>query len=272
MRLCTMNTAVGALFLALLTGCPHRPLDFGAKGEIRSATELLALTQAAEERVISVNGEGKARIDSPQGKGTVGLFLAASRPELLHLESLDFFGRPQAVLVVSEGRFGLYQGSENRYYRGPATPANVSRFLPVVLPPAELVAVMLGQAPRIPDPNPSLAIDDKAGAYKVTLRQGEVTQTLWIHLRFHRVIRSEIRGAKAYDLAFDDFDQSTVSVFPRKITLTAKDAETEVELRYTDATVNEAPDLTLFDLEPPPNVPVVDVDAEGQAAPPPGTL
>src|SRR4051812_6538431 len=138
----SLNIGIGALFLALCTGCPPKKIDFGTRGEIHSAAELLKLTQLAEEQIVSGNGDGKARIDAPQGKGTVGLFLSASRPELLHLETLDFFGKPQGVLVTAQGQFGLYQAQENRYYRGPATPLNVSRFLPVALPPAELVAVM----------------------------------------------------------------------------------------------------------------------------------
>jgi hypothetical protein len=263
-----LNTTIFALFLAVLSGCPRRPLDFGPRGEIRDPLELLSLTQAAEEQVVGVHGDGKARVEAPQGKGSVGLFLSANRPDLVHLESLDFFGKPQAMLVAAQGEFGLYQVEENRYYRGPATAANISRFLPVALPPEELVAVMLGQAPRIPDDTPELSVDSGERAYKVKLQRDAVTQTLWIHPLHYRVIKSELRGMDAYDLKFEDFETVGAVTFPRKVTLKAEAASTEVELRYTDATVNAPPDLTLFELTPPENVPVVEVDALGRISEP----
>ena len=46
--------------------------------------------------------------------------------------------------------------------------------------------------------------------------------------------------------------------------LSAREASTTLELLYKDVTVNEAPDLTLFDQSPPENVPVIEVDETGK--------
>ncbi|MFL5318799.1 MAG: DUF4292 domain-containing protein [Myxococcaceae bacterium] len=260
-----MNGFWAVLFLglsALLLGCPHR-VDFGKEGPITDPKALEKLIQQAEERVIAVKGESKIKVESPQGNGVVTLFIALQRPGLVHLESLDFFGKPQAVLISDGKRFGLYQSQEGKYYEGPASAENLSRFLPIVLPPEELVALMLGQAPRIPADSESLIVDEDKKVYVLRLTKGPVTQTLEVDPKSYRVKSSKVRGVNAYDLAFDDFDDSKGAIYPRKVQLIADAAKTKLELLYKDVEVNPEPDLTLFDMEPPANVPVVEVDEKG---------
>ena len=160
-----MNRAAVAIFLApflvlFCSGCPKR-LDFGPHGRITEPAELLRLTQEAQDTVATLQGDGKLRVQSPQGTGTVSVFLAASRPGLLRVEMFDFFNRPLAVLVTDGARFGLVQFQENKFYQGPATPQNLSRFLPLALPSEELVSVMLGRAPLLPAERMTLTLDEK---------------------------------------------------------------------------------------------------------------
>lgn len=262
-----MNRALVTMFLGLLVaGCPKR-IDFGPGGEITDPDVLLAQVAEAEARAVTVKGEAKLKVRSPQASGAVTLFVASSRPALLHLETLDFFGRPQAVLVADGQRFGLYAAEENRFYRGPASPANVSRFLPVMLPGEELVALLLGQAPRIPAERKALAVDRDRGVYVLTLTRGQVEQRLEVHPRYLRVTRSQVRGVRAYDAAFGDFAVTPAGAFPREVVLDAASADTRLELHYTDVSLNAAPDLTLFELSPPEGVPVVEVDEAGREQP-----
>jgi Domain of unknown function (DUF4292) len=263
-----MNRAAAAIFLAIIcSGCPKR-IDFGPQGQITQAEELFRLTSAAQAQVVTLQGDGKLRIDSPQGAGSVSAYLAASRPGLLRVELFDFFNRPIAVLVTDGQRFGLFQSQENRFYQGPATPRNLSRFLPVALPSEELVTVMLGQVPFIPADRMTLALDEKERLYVLTLHRGEVSQVLHIHPKHLRVVRSQVWGIQAYGLEYDHFKEQGDFVFPHEVTLRAPTADTSLGLRYTGITLNESPDLTLFDLSAPEDVPVVEVDEGGQSLPP----
>ena len=263
-----MNRAAAAIFLTLLcTGCPKH-LDFGPQGRITQADELLRLTSAAQDQAATLQGDGKLRVESPQGRGTVSAFLAASRPGLLRVEMFDFFNRPVAVLVTDGQRFGLLQAQENKYYQGPATPQNLSRFLPVALPSPELVSVMLGKVPLLVPERMTLTLDEKEGLYVLTLRRGAVSQVLHIHPRYLRVVRSEVHGAAAYGLEYGDFKEHGPLVFPHEVKLVASTADTSLGLRYTDITLNQPPDLTLFDLTAPEGVPVIELGQGGQALPP----
>jgi hypothetical protein len=249
--------------VAMLAGCPKR-IEFGPDGRIDDPEALLQLVAAAESRVLTLRGDSKARVDTPQAKGAFSMFVAVARPALIHLEPLDFFGKPQAVLSVNGAGFGLYSAQDNTFYRGPASPQNVSRLLPIVLPADELTQIMLGGAPRIPHETASLRLDDRCACYELTLRNGGVTQVLQIDPRHYRVLGSRIEGAPAYQLAFDDHADYGKIVFPRHLVLRAPEASVDVDLRYTQVTLNESPDLTLFDVEPPEGVRVVEVDAEGR--------
>lgn len=251
------------LVAAALAGCPRRPVDFGAEGQPRTAEELLARVAWAEQQVFSVKGEAKLSVDSPQGKGATGLFVAVTHPALIHLEQLDFFGRPQSVLVTDGERFGLYLAQEGRYLRGPATAANLARFLPVVLPPAELAAVLLGRAPRIPADTRDFRFDDALGQFVVTITRGRVKQTLHVEAPSYRVTHSRAENLDAYELTFSEFSLWGGQTLPRTTALHVRSAKTEVELTWKDLDVNQAPDLSLFELDPPVDVPVFDVDGRG---------
>jgi len=263
-----MNRAAAAIFLVLVcSGCPKR-IEFGPEGPIEDAERLYQLVKESQGNVVSLQGDAKLRVESPQGSGTLSLFVALSRPGLLHFETFDFFNRPVASLTANQERFGLYQTEGNTWYEGPASPQNISRFLPVVLPSEELVAVMLGQTPLIPAERMTLALDRDEGVYVLTLHRGQVSQKLQVHTKYHRVVRSEVRGVPAYDLAFESFEQRESFVFPKRISLRVPQAKTQLEVRYTDVALNAAPDLTLFELTPPEGAKVVPVDESGREVPP----
>lgn len=268
-----MNRAAAAIFLAVVcSGCPHR-LEFGPEGPIEDPEKLFQLVNKAQENLVTLQGDAKLHVSSPQGSGTLSMFMAISRPGLLHMETFDFFNRPVAALVSDGQRFGLYQTEGNVFYQGPSSPENVSRFLPVVLPSEELVAVMLGQVPFIPAERKTLELDRGEGVYVLKLFRGAVTQTLQVHPKFYRVVRSEVRGVPGYDLAFDDFKEQGGAVFPQEVKLLAEVAQTELRLRYSDVTLNAPPDLTLFELAPPEGARVVQVDARGrEVSPEPASL
>ncbi len=264
----TSKALVPVALACLLAGCPKR-VDFGKDGPIQDPHALLALTTAAEGRVFSINGDAKIRVDSPQSKGVVSLFVAVSHPALIHLEALNFFGKPQSVLVSDGTRFGLYQEAEGKYYRGPASAENLSRFLPLVLPPAELTALMLGRAPRIPAESMSLRLDTDGRTYLLTLQKAGVTQLLHIDPGSYRVLRSEVKGVNSYDATFANLDALAGGVtYPRKVTLQAPAASITLELLYKNVEVNQTPDLTLYEMEAPANVPIVDVDEQGRVQSP----
>lgn len=259
----TNRLVAGLVPLALaLCGCPHR-VDFGPAGEPRSAEDLLKRIEVGEAAVTSVKGDAKLKVDSPQTKAVVTLFAAVTAPAFVHLESLDFFGKPQGVLVSDGKVFSLYDGQAGKYFRGPATAQNVARFVPIALHPAELAALLLGRSPRLAHESADLRFDPDTGTFFLTLKAGPAAQTLTVKPPAYRVLHSTITGLNTYDTDFENFEDVGGASYPRRVVLTAAKAGVRVELNYKDVAVNEAPDLTLYEQSPPANVPIVEVDERG---------
>jgi hypothetical protein len=130
------------------------------------------------------------------------------------------------------------------------------------MPPAELAGVMLGRAPRI---NGDLAMrfDDATQSFVLTITHGKVKQTLLIQPPSYRVVKSMAENLSAYDLSFADVVTQGAVTVPKEAHLDAKIAKTSVDLFWKDVAINEAPDLSLFEMEPPEGIEVVEVDAAG---------
>jgi hypothetical protein len=245
------------------------PVDFGREGQPQNAAELLKRIDAAENAVYFIKGDARLGLDVPQGKGTVTLFAAALHPDFVHLEQLDFFGRPQGVLTSAEGQFGLYLSSESTFYRGPASPQNLSRFLPLTIPVPELTKLLLGRVPRIPFETAEMDFDLASGVFELRLQRGGVTQVLHVMPPSYRVIDSRLLGAKSYEVHFAKLEIKDGIWFPRQLKLRAKIENISAEISWKSLELNKTADLSLFALTAPEDVKVVELDAQGRPFPEP---
>jgi hypothetical protein len=257
----------GLAAAAALLGCPRvPPPDLS-----RDPAELLAAVRAAQDRVARVQGSAKVRIDSPGVSGWVDEFAAAEKPDRVRLETRDFFGNVAAVLVADGGRFAFYDARRQVYYRGEATPENVSRLLPVALPAAELATVLCGSAPLVE--GAPLAVEASGARLLLRLGAGPAAQELGVGeeaaVETSRVRRpAPAPGAGPdHDLEFEAFRRRGGARFPTVARLAVPAAGVRLELRWKeDLEVNGPADPALFRLDPPRGARVVDL-APGAAVP-----
>jgi Domain of unknown function (DUF4292) len=249
-----MNRRLWPLFLVVLTACPPR-VDVRTT-PAPDATALLGEVEATEARVAALQSQAKVRVEGGGKKGNLTAFVAVAAPASVHLEVLDFFGRPSAILISDGQRFVLFQSETGVWLRGPATAENLARILPVTLPPEQLVAMLLGRAPRLEDPRPELQVDSGANAFRIDLRAGGQTQQLWVDPSTRRVVRSQVSGTSGYGLTFEDFTDVHQAPFPRKLGFSGP---TTVVLEYTDPRLGEVPAPSLFRAEAPPGARVEEV-------------
>jgi len=258
----------GLAAAAALLGCRVPPPDLS-----RDPAELLSAVRAAQARVARVQGSARVRIDSPEVSGWVDEFAAAEKPDRVRLETRDFFGNVAAVLVADGGRFAFYDARRQVYYRGEATPENVSRLLPVALPPAEMATVLCGSAPLLE--GAPLAVEASGARLLLRLGRGEAAQELGVGEEA-AVETARLRGPAAsgggpgpgWDLEFDAFRRRGGARFPTVARLAAPAAGVRLELRWKeDLEVNGPADPSLFRLDPPRGARVVEL-APGAAVPP----
>jgi hypothetical protein len=254
-----------ALFL-VLSACPPPKVDFGKDGEPKNVDELLKRVEIAELSVSSLKGEAKLKAEVNDQGGSAGLFVAVAEPAFIHLEVLDFFGRPQSMLATDGEKFGLYDGQHAKFFHGPATAQNLRRVVPVMLPPQELAALLMGRVPRLPESTPEMTFDAVKGVFVVTLKNAGASQRLEISPPSYRVVASEINAPGGYTVAMGDLTPLGPITFPKREAL--RSPGTELDLSFKDLELNVKPDATMFDLAAPENVPQVEVDAMGNPVPP----
>src|SRR6266536_807433 len=265
------HAAAVALVALALAGCPRvPPPDLS-----RDPAALLDQVRAAQARVQRVRGSARVKIKSPGANGTVTEFAAAEKPDRVHLETLDFFGNPAAVLVAADGRFAFLDARANVFYRGDATPENVSRLLPVMIPVEELVVILCGSAPLLPGMPLEVGVKDDLLLLTIGLGDlgqrvavGELAAIEWSRLR--RALHgpgAPGQDAPAYDLEFGIFRHRAGVRFPTELQLDAPAGQARVQLTWrNDLEVNGRLDAGLFRLAPPKGARVVEL-ARGAAVP-----
>lgn len=257
----------------LATACPP-PRATPPPLEGLTAQGALLRLEAAEAKVVRVRGEAKLKVDAKEGKHVVTLFIAAAAPGKVHLEQLDFFGRPQAQLASDGERFTLFDGQKGQWYRGPATAAALSRFFPVSLSPQELAALLLGKAPRgepgAPLGSAQLSLGTQGKRHLLTVTQGATTDALLLASETGRVEHAARQGPAPLELEFDEWTKEGEAVAPRRIQLKRGDGTLTLELVWKDLELNGPEDASLFTLELPQGVTATELDAAGNPRGPEG--
>jgi hypothetical protein len=231
---------------------------------------LLAQVERVRSGVERVRGEARVRVEAEAFSGSARHFVAAEKPDRLHVEVLDFFGNPAVVLVTAEGRLALWDARERVFYRGAADAGNLSRIVPVPLPPEDLVAILCGTAPLV-EGTPARA-EPGRGVVRLVLESASLVQSIEVG-RGAAVASSRVRtreGAPvrgAPDLAFGGHRPQGAVPWPSTIRLRSGDPEAEVRLEWLDVEVNGEADAALYRLEPPAGARVIEL-GEGQAVPP----
>jgi outer membrane lipoprotein-sorting protein len=253
------------LFLGFTLSCRPPPLDFGPTGKLDRPEDVLARVKAADQALTSIQATGRMHLNAPTGKGSASVFVSAFKPASVYLEVQDFFGRPQATLVSDGQSIGAYQAQEGVYYRGPASPANVSRLLPIQLSATQMVGLLLGQVELPSDPVVRMEIDEQVG-YRLEFGGGHDEggrKTVWIHPSLFRVRQMEVSPGTIATL--DGFETKEGIPYPRQVQLKSQSADTQVNLSYksSELQLNALSDASMFDLSPPEGVPIIELDEWG---------
>jgi hypothetical protein len=252
------------LALAALAACVptrHPPPDLSLEPRA-----LLEQVRSASRTVARVQGEARLRVEAPGKKGAAPAFVAVERPDRLHVEVLDFFGNPAAVLVVANGRLAIDDRRARTFYRGTATAANLARLVPLPLPPERLVAVLLGAPPLDGEP---VSVEPATGHVTLLLRDPPRSTELRVGSRaaIERATYLGEPGVPDHDVTYRSFLDLLGGRFATEVAISAPSAGVRVELVWKEPDLTAPVEATLFRLEPPAGARVVDLDAAPEPVP-----
>jgi outer membrane biogenesis lipoprotein LolB len=224
------------LLLVVLAACPRpQQLPSGPMPEAQSLYEQALKAHALPDHLLA---NVKAGVSAPQNGGRYSLHLAAKKPDSIRVEALNPVGDPALILVASRGTFMMLNLRDNLFQQGPATPRNLSRFLPTPLRAEELVALVLGAIPELPDGQPT-DVRREGDGYLLTLQspQDQELLTLGPDLRVWKAQR------KAWSATLDKYSDESGQPLPLAIHIDIPSAQTSVDLslRNADTTAPVSP-------------------------------
>jgi hypothetical protein len=245
-----------ALLLLVLAACPRHTVP---TGPLPQPQELYEQAQKAHLVPSSLVARVRASVSAPENSGRSPLYIAVEKPASARLEVLNPVGDPQVILVASGGRFAMLNLRENIYQHGPATPENLSRLLRAPLRPEELVALVLGAIPELPD-GKATSVQRNGDGYLLVLSSDDLTEEIALgpDLRMWEVRRK--RGDALLWLAkLDRYSDESGAPVPMSVHVEVPNARTEVDLNLRSVVTNDPPPASAFQLGPPQGARVEEV-------------
>jgi outer membrane lipoprotein-sorting protein len=268
----SVRAALTLGFGLLAAGCAHAPPV--TRPYAAPAPEALAATLAARQSAVqgmSARVRATSWLGGERVRATVNMLV--QRDGHLRFEAEVSLQGTVATLATDGATFALLDARKNELSRGPACPANVASMIRIPLAPADVAAVLLGDA-RLPadaEGPPLVGWEPRLGADVLAVRdrRGGALQLFFrgdgAARELVAVTRVGADGAPLWRTAYQDFETVAGQRLPKTILFAERNTSFDdgVEIRFKDRALDGAPPAGAFTLAAPPGVAVRDVGCGG---------
>lgn len=181
--------------------------------------------------------------------------LMIKRPDSLRLESIPMIGPPDFFISLAAGEMRIFMPSRGSFYKGAATPHNISRFLHISVSATELVSLLLGLPPDNETGERKLSGRQEENLYRIdqqTEDKGKLS--LWIDPSTNTIVRRVFakNGVIIYAAVFEKHLRAGGYYLPQHITITGE-TTSALKITYTETQSIDAAD-TSFTLPVPAGI------------------
>jgi|GEM_PF-3324716 len=243
-----------SLLLLVLAGCARLPVaPVGQSPQISSATELWQHLQAQAAAVTSLKGRGTVAVTSPEKNYSGNILVTAAAPTQLRVDVLNFWGQSLLSFLTEGEEMKLLVYGDSRVYRGPATPANLSRFIPLAVSLEDFVALLAGHLAYRNYEKPVLLENSEPTVYllEVTGKDKQEKANLTVareNLQILSIQWFAPTGAETMRADFSNFLESRGIIGPTEIHLAASDREHALRVRLRELVYNAPITASIFAL------------------------
>jgi len=249
---------LGFFFFGLLISCqfacarlPRAPVT--APPQISSAEELLKQLQERAAAVTGLKARGSVSVNSPQKNYSGNILLTAAKPARLRVDILNFWGQSLVTFLSDGQEMKLLVYGDSKLYKGPATPDNLRRFLPVVVSQEDFLAALTGHLAFQQYDKPVLLPSPEPAVYLLELTRRDLPEKvrLTIAAPTLQILTAQWfapAGQETLRAEFSNFLESGGVAGPGEIRLASGDGDSQVRLRYRDVTFNAPLTAAAFDL------------------------
>ncbi len=212
-------------------------------------------------RVSSVQGLAKVKVHTPEKSLNGTQVILAEKPNRLRAETLSPFGSPLLLLAADGESLGVSLPSQNIFYTGQATSANLGRFIRIPLRLPDLISVLLYQPPMIDSLREEAFELQEGGWLLVHYRSQRRQELIFNHARQLVEVRYFDRDELFLKINYGEFAE-TGDRFPQHFGIELPERETTASLKFSDLEINGALRPGIFQLEPPVGATVISLDDE----------
>lgn len=236
------------IFLSLLAlslaACARVPAPVvGERPLIQSADDLHRQLENRAAEIQSFRGRGNVSMISPQRSHSGNALLSGAKPALMRVDVLNFWGQPAISFLLQDQEIKFMIYSDNKIFRGPATPENLSRFLPVVVAAEDFLAILTGGIAFGLYEQPKLLESKDAAVYVLELqaKNGANQVKLTVEAQTLSILAAQWfdpSGQEILVAEFADFFSQGLINGPREINLASGDRQNQVRVRFRELTYN----------------------------------
>lgn len=242
--------------LVTLGACSHQPLRRGPTGPLPTADDALAQLRANGARRRTIRAAGRATYYGEKGRVRVRMEVVAERADRFRVATISPFEQPIDVMTCDGTQLWLL--SKGALKKGPATPRNVARLLPLPLEPSEIVDTLLGGIPTGDGYAAESIQATDAGLWRLSVLDQNGTERVLLTIDPGRtvVVAATIErpaGQPYLNAVFEDFlSVEGGGYYPERIHMTMPGRDVDVRLKFRRPEINVALDPALFRMAPPP--------------------
>ncbi len=243
-----------SLLLLCLAACARLPTaPVAERLPVGSADELLKQLQARAAAVTGLKARGNVAVTSPQKNYSGNILLTAAKPAKLRVDILNFWGQSLVTFLSDGQEMNLLVYSDSKLYKGPATPENLRRFLPVVVSQEDFLAALTGHIAFQHYGKPVLLSSPDPAVYLLELTGRDLPEKVKLTvdaqtLQLLTVQWFSPQGPETLRADFSNFLSNSGISGPSEIRLVSGDGENQVRVRYRDVTFNAPLTATAFNL------------------------
>ncbi len=244
---------LSGLLLLVLAACARPPQPIWT--DLPSTAQLLERLQKTTGQVRSLDAEAKVGLTVKGKYVSSQQFLLAEKPDRFRADVLSGFGQLILQLTSDGEELAVFLNTTvpGRFFRGPASFENLSRFTRVPLADKDLIRLLLYDPPLIDFEASEVQVSEEGLVLR--LSSNERFQDLLFDRQLHLVgCRYLAKDEALLDVKYGKIDEQ--DLFPRTVRIELPREETSVALRFSALQTNVSIPAERFRLKQPEKIQV----------------
>jgi hypothetical protein len=245
------------IILMLVCGCLQRKIVYQDIPQEKCPTVISGTID--HDKII--NALAQIDLITPQGYQPLKAALILKKPSYMRLELLPVIGTPDFILAATPAQLRIFIPSRGEFYQGRPTGSNLERFMPLAINIEDIVMIASGAYPYLPGDSVSCKGYQDGKSLRIEMKdQSGNSQILFIgeKNRLLKLVRNDESGREIYHVRYEDYKSE--NELAGKITINMADSVTSVSIKYSSVKIEEASDLSIFELPVPDGVKTIMLD------------